>query len=288
VRTVTRATVLAALALPQLPGPAHAFHSADTFDAPALDGGGGRQYFTGAPRDRGYDCTICHADATGEIRIALASEPPELATDHLYVAGRTYHLTVALTGAHRGLRAPRDRNGFALEIVDEDGAPAGTLAATEAGVHIAPEAGVALSDGQQLGQSVWTLSWTAPPTGPVRLHVAGVDGDGGGSDATDGSDPYGDDAWSGAFAAVEASSLGQSGDVAAPRGLSSPACRQVGGAGSGAAAWLAVAIAVVLGRRVTAVQRGRRHRRASIGVHRPASPVVAARQRGAESVVFPR
>ncbi len=250
-RTVTRAATLACLALAVTPGPAHAFHAADTFDAPALDGGGGRQYFTGAPRERGYDCTICHTDATGEIRMALASEPPELATDHRYVAGRTYRLTVALTSAHRGLGAPRDRNGFALEIVDEDGAPAGMLAATEAGVSIAPEARVALSDGQRLGQSVWTLSWTAPPDGPVRLHVAGVDGDGGGSDATDGSDPYGDDAWSGAFAAVEASTLGQSGDLTELQGLSSPACRQVAGAGTGtgAAAWLAVALALVLGRR---------------------------------------
>jgi hypothetical protein len=248
VRTVTRAALLSGLALAAMPSSVRAFHAAETYDAPAIDGGGGGQTFSGGPRDRGYDCAICHTDASGAIRVALASDPPELVSERRYVSGRTYRLTVALTGTHRGLGAPRDRNGFALEVVDERGAPAGALTATGADVVVPAGAQVALSNGGRIGATEWTLSWTAPPAGPVLLHVAGVDGDGGGSDATDGADPYGDDAWSGVLGADETGTPLAAGVLAEPQGLSAPGCRQAGGAGAGDGVWLVALLATALAR----------------------------------------
>ena len=225
-----RALIVAALAV--LPATVHAFHRAETFDAPAIDGGGGKVSFSGSPRARGYDCAICHADASGAIRVAIGSDPPELATERRYVPGRRYQITVALTGAHRGLGAARDRNGFALEILDDRDRPAGALEALGPDVIVLAGDPVALAAGDRLGATEWTVSWTAPDGGPVSLYVAGVDGDGGGSEATDGADPYGDDAWSGVLTADAGGTAVTAGVTQDRAGFAAQGCRQAGGEGS--------------------------------------------------------
>jgi hypothetical protein len=51
------------------------FHQPASFDASASDGGGNRTYFTGSPRQKGYDCTMCHTNAAGAIRAQVTFTP---------------------------------------------------------------------------------------------------------------------------------------------------------------------------------------------------------------------
>ena len=78
------------------PPAAHAYSELERFGEPAVDGGGGGRYFTGAPTD-GYSCHVCHDDVaappvtvTGlpdlqvvsendiEIASTQADQPPEM------------------------------------------------------------------------------------------------------------------------------------------------------------------------------------------------------------------
>lgn len=228
-------TVIALACLVALPGTAAAFHEASEYGRSAIEGGGGGLSFSGSPRAHGYDCAICHTDASGAMRVAIASDPPELATERTWQAGRTYRITVALTDLHRGLDAARDRNGFALEVLGDDDQPVGALTADGDDVLVRPDESIAMSAGERLGATTWSLAWTAPEggVGDVHFWVAGVDGNGGGSDATDGADPYGDDAWSGVLSATGPSPQRAAGVGPTDRqGFAAQGCRQAGGGGS--------------------------------------------------------
>ena len=93
------------------PPAAHAYSELERFGEPAVDGGGGGRYFTGAPTD-GYSCHVCHDDVAA---------PPVTVTglpDHVE-PGATYDLTLAWPEDGR-------KYALALELVDADGNPPAT------------------------------------------------------------------------------------------------------------------------------------------------------------------
>ncbi|MEO8549129.1 MAG: choice-of-anchor V domain-containing protein [Kofleriaceae bacterium] len=163
------------------------FHTPASFDAPAGQGGGNRMYFDGSPRQRGYDCTICHTDPPRTIRATVTGGP-----SGAYAPGQTYTLAVALEGAHAGFGTANDQNGFVAELVDDRGATAGALAASD-GVELVDDGRVVAGEGERA--TTWTFAWTAPVAGlgAITLHLGMVDGNGAATAATPTTDPGGDD-----------------------------------------------------------------------------------------------
>src|SRR5258707_8951922 len=98
---------------------ARAYHAGDVFDKAAGAGGGGGVFYTGAPRERAWDCTACHQGAAGTIRIDLSAMPSALLDGASYAPGQTYQLTAKLRGEHLGLGSPQaNYNGFAIAAAD--------------------------------------------------------------------------------------------------------------------------------------------------------------------------
>jgi len=163
------------------------FHTPASFEAPAAEGGGQRTYFDGSPRQRGYDCTICHTDAAHAITATVTGGP-----SGAYSPGQTYTLAVALAGAHVGFGTANDQNGFVAEVVDDRGAIAGTLTATD-GVELIDDGRVVAGEGERA--TAWTFAWTAPAAGQgaLTLHLGMVDGNGAADPTTPTTDPGGDD-----------------------------------------------------------------------------------------------
>ena len=57
-------------------GDALAFHAGSVFDKPAGAGGGGGIFYVGSATERGWNCTACHTEPAGKIRVTLTSDPP--------------------------------------------------------------------------------------------------------------------------------------------------------------------------------------------------------------------
>ena len=188
--------IVCAFALCLVPSGARAYSKAAAFALPALEGGGGGRHFTGSFAD-GYTCAVCHGDAR--------AEPPSV--DGLpasgFVAGETYELVIAWASEVRTA-------GLALELVDERGAAAGTIALGGAGqadelcrddgtgatpraaslvtppaVAGAGSRSVLIVDG--CGATATRFLWTAPATarGSVFLEAAYVRADGTGGPERD-------------------------------------------------------------------------------------------------------
>jgi hypothetical protein len=190
------------------PATARAFHAGAVFDKPASAGGGGGIFYVGAPRDRVWDCSACHVDAPGTIRLDLTSVPAALFTDRRYVPGQAYVITAKLIGEHEGLASPQaNYNSFAIAAVDDKGDPTGRFSGYASDDFY--DGGVALVDsGKKVGLTTWTLTWTAPPAGRgrVNFHVALVDGNGANSPSgVTLTDPFGDDLVIGSVGVDEAS-----------------------------------------------------------------------------------
>jgi hypothetical protein len=182
------------LALTTTSAVALAFSTLETFGARAIEGGGSGIYFTGSPRFRGYDCTLCHVGAPGLVEVALDSDPPELFVEQRYRPWQEYVLGVRL-GEQRG--GDGDHNTFVAEIVDDGAVPAGTWPQPDT---LQVVAGAHVVDGVVSGLdnlTAWTFRWTAPGPGSGRLtlHLGAVDGDGGLSqpEPRPPTDPFGDD-----------------------------------------------------------------------------------------------
>ena len=181
--------------------PAAAFHGQADFDKPGVEGGGGARYFTGSPRFRRWDCTVCHTGSEGRIALTLATDPPGLVRDGVFVPGATYAVTVSMQGEHRGLSSMLNPNTFVLEIIDGEQRPAGIFAGLGSGVERPPGEELVIARGEFDGATEWTFEWIAPEagTGPVTLYLAGVDGDGAGDRLGRTGDPFGDDVFVGAL-----------------------------------------------------------------------------------------
>jgi hypothetical protein len=192
------ASGLAALAAVLGSRPAAAFHPLETFRRSINQAGGGEIYFTGSPRFRGYDCTICHVGAPGAIRLALTSDPPELFAAQIYRPWQLYELTVRLEGEHRGIGDESAQNGFVAELLDDGARPAGVFGEATVG-NLQRVDGEVLVDGVVAGatkKNEWAFTWQAPGPGVGRLalHLAAVDGDGASTQASPPpTDPFGDD-----------------------------------------------------------------------------------------------
>ncbi len=186
---------LAALLVVAAAGQASAFHGGKQFDESANLGGGAGMYFTGAPRWRGWDCTICHVDAGGAIELDLASDPPELLAQGRYTPGATYRIDVRLAGEHLGGGALANRNTFVLEIAGQDGtAYPGYSQFDEAELAVHAGGTVIAAAGLE-GREAWTFHWTAPAAGAGRLaiYAGAVDADGARDAVLPRTDPLGDD-----------------------------------------------------------------------------------------------
>ena len=143
-----------------------------------------------------------------------------------------------------------DDNGFALEIVDEAGAPAGrfTTANSDGGcdgpapadpdVYVLADGSGVTHSGAHHGRIRWTLCWIAPPagTGPLTAYVSAVDGNGGDGTPDNPNDMTGDDVFTGAVPMLE-----RGGDLPDPTfgGCSA------GGASTGAGALAVLALLVI-------------------------------------------
>jgi uncharacterized protein (TIGR03382 family) len=167
------------------------FHQPATFEAAAGAGGGNRIYFDGSPRQKGYDCTLCHTDAPKQIRAQLELTP---AIAGAYQPGMTYTIAVTLVGEHAGFGTADNQNGFVAELVDDGGQPAGTLASPDVSKVVTIDDGAVVS-GEAKDTTTWQFAWTAPAAGrgAVTLHVAMVDGNGAASASVPQNDPGGDD-----------------------------------------------------------------------------------------------
>ncbi len=178
--------------------PARAFHAGNVFDKPAGAGGGAGIFYTGAAAERGWDCTACHTNPAGKIRVTLASEPEALLQTFRYEPGTTYSFRATLDGEHLGAGAS-NFNSLAIAIVDAQGGPAGEMSGYAADEIYGGRTTIA-SMGQRPGQTSWSFKWTAPAAKDVavKLHVAAVDGNGaGGAGGGTLTDPWGDDVFIG-------------------------------------------------------------------------------------------
>ena len=171
--------------------PALGFHEVASFGRTANSGGGAGYYYTGSPRSKGYDCTVCHVAAERRISVELATE---LGSGR-YTPGLIYPINVKLMGEHRGLMSAFNPNTFAAEIVDADGETLGSLSSTLGGVvEIVDDGRVAVAEGFGEGLTEWRFSWAAPATGaPGTLHLAMLDGDGASDPERRFIDPLNDD-----------------------------------------------------------------------------------------------
>lgn len=181
------------LAFVRVPGAARAWHAADAYLESPNQGGGGAAFFVGSPRQKGYDCTLCHVDADGAISIHLSSDPADLAVGR-YLPGTRYRIDLRLIGEHRGGGSLSNPNAFMAEIVTEDRLALG-------GYQASPDVLRVIDGGRVIGArgvgdaTAWSFEWTAPAEddGPLTLHIGMVDGDGAGDPSASRTDPLGDD-----------------------------------------------------------------------------------------------
>lgn len=208
---------LVALLLCAAPATALAYHPGATFGEAASLGGGGGIYFTGAPRWRGWNCSICHVEAPRQVGIELASEPPGLFADGVYQPGATYAVTVRMTGEHRGARS--DLNTFLLELDDAAGEPIAGFADYDPDVVRPVDSGRVLFAVAAEERVEWTFGFVMPAAGagPLGLYLAAVDGDGAGDATRARTDPLGDDVAAVAVALCEGAPGCDTAFLAVPR-----------------------------------------------------------------------
>lgn len=182
---------------PQL---AAAFHTGATFGERAVDGGGGGIFYVGMPLERGWDCTMCHTDPPGRMKIRVTVDPPALFESFRYEVAGEYAFTVDLVWdagvSELGLASTRSNfNGLAVGVADADGIFAGSL---QGGGFVGGSgAGTIASEGLVNAQTRFAFRWFAPTDsgrGTVKLFLGAVDGNGANSpsDVTR-TDPLGDD-----------------------------------------------------------------------------------------------
>jgi len=263
---VTRVPILIVIGLvaPLLfAGTAHAYHNAD-FATPVLVGGGNGIYFTGSPRYKGYDCSVCHALAAEQITVELNSEPPELFAEGRWTPGQTYFIRATMLGEHLGNANAGngyDHNSLVAEVIDDFGGLVGEWDGDDPNsVFTMDVAGgdsrvvAAYSDD---GGTVWNLRFTAPAAGAGRLslHLGAVDGNAAGGAIATVVDPFGDDVFVGAWRFCEAgvgceTSLPTITEDEVDHSRNSPAAHGCSASGVGdAAGWFVVVVVLAFLRR---------------------------------------
>jgi hypothetical protein len=191
--------LIIALALFAMPRAAFAFHAGITFTEPPASGGGGGLLYLGTKAERGWNCSVCHTDAPGNVQVKLTSEPPELMRDFRYQPDTRYEITVQMViagGETRGTQNPiANYNGIGLTFLDAVGEPLGKPSGP-ADEFQEINFTTLFSLGTNAGETKWSFSWTSPAEaghGTATLHLAVVDGNGGGASGEAFTDPFGDD-----------------------------------------------------------------------------------------------
>ncbi len=205
------------LALCLLPNAALAYSDASSFARdPSVEtsGGGGGLYFTGSPRQHGLRCEACHIDGPTDVKLRLSAlldgEASPLFSGG-YEPGALYEIEVGFEGADLQPEAgcegmedePCNINGFAFEMLDAAGQPAGVLCPVapvddqegcsacrvvrSAGTLVADNCSVLLADGFDStafrwhnGIQAYSFFWRAPvqDEGALFAYVSAVDGRG--------------------------------------------------------------------------------------------------------------
>lgn len=180
------------------PGTAWAFHAGQTFLDPPGGGGGGGIFFLGRPKERGWNCSMCHEGAPGMVRLRLQSEP-DLYADFRYQPGTTYKMTISMEiadgGTERGIGTVANYNSFSAAFEDPTGAEAGLVVGQADKFSLTGNATIT-SKGTNAGETSWKFTWFAPDATtaqPVTMYFAVVDGNGGGDSLEAFTDPLGDD-----------------------------------------------------------------------------------------------
>ncbi|MFO0614842.1 MAG: hypothetical protein U0414_19800 [Polyangiaceae bacterium] len=194
-KLVALAVLIAAWFAPQR---AFAFHAGQTFSDPPGSGGGGGIFYLGTPKERGWDCGMCHRDAPKRIRLRLQSDPPELFERFEFQPGLRYAITATMEidgGAEElGAASPGNANAMSATFEDDDGAASG-LATGVADDWTITNGATLTYKGTKTGARVFTFNWFAPDAAtakPTTFWLGLVDGNGGA--ATDVfQDPLGDD-----------------------------------------------------------------------------------------------
>jgi len=172
--------VVAALCL--LPVGALGYHTGAYFDKAPGAGGGGGLFYTGSPRERGWDCAACHTDPPGKIRAQITSEPAELFARGRYVPGETYDIHVEIVREKFGRSSGiSNHNGMAVSIIDNALLPAGRVGGFGAGIFYQRGDNILATEGLEANVTAWDFSWTAPDTedqGTISFYFGVVDGDG--------------------------------------------------------------------------------------------------------------
>lgn len=216
------------LSLVTVPESARAFHGATDYVDSAQSGGGAGMYFTGSRRWKGYDCTICHVDAPGEVALVLASDPPDLLAG-TYRPGVTYRISFSLAGEHLGGAALANRNAFVAEMTDDAWEDVPGWAAPGDDVEVL-DGGRVVAATVAESRAEWAMDFTAPAAGAgaLTLHVGAVDADGAGDTLQRRTDPLGDDVVVAALRLCEAGTVCTAPIRAAPP-ISPAACSAVPG-----------------------------------------------------------
>ncbi|MBL4633570.1 MAG: hypothetical protein JKY56_06850 [Kofleriaceae bacterium] len=171
---------------------AYAFHDARSFETPMVEGGGGGQYFSGSPRWKRYDCSVCHVGGQASLRIA--SLPAELIDDGVWLPNRSYQLVVELVGERQGLSSKTNHNGLIVEVVDGKNNPVSCLVASTPLVKLSPGGNILIGTNTP-SVTRWVFEFDTPraSTGPLGIYIAVVDGNGANQADQEGVDMAGDD-----------------------------------------------------------------------------------------------
>lgn len=162
-----------------LPRPAQAYHSGSTFDKPPGAGGGGGIFYVGAPLERGWDCTMCHLNPPGKVKVRLDVDPPALFQNFTYTPGAVYSFTATMLDEQLGKNSPLSNyNSVAVEAVDGKGYQAGSMGGFAAEDLYSGYPATIVTTGTKPNVTQWKFTWTAPPlgAGKVTMHLAAVDG----------------------------------------------------------------------------------------------------------------
>jgi len=190
--------LIVVLVVAVVPETALAYHNGSVYDKAPGAGGGGGLFYVGSKRERGWDCTACHIDPRGALRVNVTSQPSELIAQLRYQPNTTYAITVAMAepGQQLGLASTRSNyNAMVISMLDDAGNGAGTISAFDPGRFYARGTSILASDSTTVNETSWQLSWTAPATaaGPITINLGVVDGNGANTPSMTLTDPLGDD-----------------------------------------------------------------------------------------------
>ena len=162
--------LLAATLVIAFAAPAAGYHHISKFGSSPSKGGSGNQFFTGSPRWKNYDCSMCHRGADTSVSTVLFGDSGGLFAQSAYVPDTVYELKMTVNSDVRTY--------VQLELLDDRLQPAVTK------LEVKSETTQTAADEGAAG--VYTLRaisgesivFTAPKagTGRITLYLAAISG----------------------------------------------------------------------------------------------------------------